>query len=292
METYPFLSGVTLFNFIDTKQMKEIHFYKMQGAGNDFVVFDNRDYHFTLDEIIKLTPKLCHRKLGIGADGTLILGTSDIADFTMIYRNADGSDAGMCGNGGRCIARFAHIQGFPSNHTFSVHENVYNAHVSDDSVTLEFPVKSLVEECDTTDGEKVLKIHTGTEHVVVPSNGYNLNDDGNLRSRGKIIRRDTPFQPKGTNVNFMQGLSGDRLRIVTYERGVEDLTLACGTGAIASALAWHHQQNKQDLENSYFVDNPGGQLEVSFHFDPSEKTYDHIQLKGPAQIVFEGVYRF
>lgn len=272
--------------------MAEIHFYKMQGAGNDFVLFDNRTLKLRLDEIIKITPRLCHRKLGVGADGVIILDPSAIADYTMIYRNADGSDAGMCGNGGRCIARFAHMIGFPKNHTISVHRKVYQAEVEEDFVKLQFPVEPSVEECSTSDGEQVFKIYSGTEHVVVPANGHNLNNEEEIRQRGMTIRRDAPFQPKGTNVNFMEGVSGNHIRILTYERGVEDLTLACGTGAIASALAWHHAQHTSDTANSYLVDNPGGQLEVSFSFDSSDKTYHDIQLKGPAEIVFEGTYRY
>ncbi len=272
--------------------MIEIHFYKMQGAGNDFVLFDNRSMKLQLDEIIRITPKLCHRKLGIGADGVLILDHSHIADYTMIYRNSDGSDAGMCGNGGRCIARFAHRVGFPKRHSFAVHGKVYQAEVENEYVNLHFPIDSTVEECSTTDGEQVMKIFSGTEHVVVPANGHNLNDEEEIRQRGMTIRRDAPFQPKGTNVNFMQSISDNHIKILTYERGVEDLTLACGTGAIASALAWHHTQNKTDKNNTFLVDNPGGQLEVSFSFEPSDNTYHNIQLKGPADIVFEGTYRY
>jgi diaminopimelate epimerase len=272
--------------------MGQLHFYKMQGAGNDFVLFDNRDLKLRLDQIISITPKLCHRKLGVGADGVLILDHSDIADYTMIYRNADGSDAGMCGNGGRCIARFAHKVGFPQDHTFSVHKKIYRASVHDQYVTLDFPIVTVVEECKTTKGEPVLKINSGTEHVVLVSEHALMDNEETLRTKGRNIRKDVNFQPKGTNVNFLSGLSDSHIEIKTYERGVEDLTLACGTGTIASAIAWHHQLHKTDESNAYTVDNPGGSLTVSFHYDDKEKNYDHIQLKGPAEIVFEGTYTY
>jgi len=272
--------------------MSQLHFFKMQGAGNDFVLFDNRELKLSLDKIIALTPKLCHRKLGIGADGILVLDPSDIADYTMIYRNADGSDAGMCGNGGRCIARFAHIAGFPAEHTFSVHDNIYNATVHEDEVTLEFPVVTQVNETKTSKGLDVMDIYTGTEHVVVDSLPEIENRDDELRRQGRMIREDQQFQPKGTNVNFLEGISDHHLKIITYERGVEDLTLACGTGNIASAIAWHHRQKGSDTQNTYTIDNPGGKLTVSFDYHGDEQIYDHIQLRGPAEIVFEGNYTF
>lgn len=273
--------------------MSQLHFYKMQGAGNDFVLFDNREIKLPLDQIIKLTPKLCHRRLGIGADGVLVLDHSDIADYTMIYRNADGSDAGMCGNGGRCIAFFAHKAGFPPKHSFSVHDKVYKASIEGDTVTLDFPVTTSVQETQTSTGLDLMKIYTGTEHVVVDSlSDDEISADEELRTKGRMIREDAEFQPVGTNVNFIKGLSDNRIRIKTYERGVEDLTLACGTGNIASAIAWHHRQKRQDSKNTYTIDNPGGILSVTFQYHDDEQKYDHIQLKGPAAIVFEGDYKF
>src|SRR5690554_764731 len=128
--------------------MKSIKFYKMEGAGNDFIVLDNRDYDFSLDEIIAFTPTLCDRKYGIGADGMLILDKANIpeADYTMTYRNADGSDAGMCGNGGRCMALFASKNGFKNTHVFNVHNNLYKAEVDEHEVKIHFPVQVSPEE--------------------------------------------------------------------------------------------------------------------------------------------------
>lgn len=123
--------------------MSTLNFQKMEGAGNDFVVIDNREYQFTLDEIIRFTPKLCDRKFGIGGDGILVLQSAESpdADYTMIYRNADGSDAGMCGNGARCLALYASKNGFSTSQRFNVHENLYQAEVKDDnSVNIHFPV--------------------------------------------------------------------------------------------------------------------------------------------------------
>ena len=123
--------------------MSELKFHKMEGAGNDFVVIDNRKYGLSLERIIDITPKLCDRKFGVGGDGILVLQPAkrpDV-DFTMIYRNADGSDAGMCGNGARCLVQYAHEFGFNATQTFSVHDNIYEAEVhSDGSVSIHFPV--------------------------------------------------------------------------------------------------------------------------------------------------------
>lgn len=267
----------------------------MQGAGNDFVVLDNREYRFKLNKLIQIAPMLCNRRFGVGADGLLALDQSDAGrqgepDYAMIYRNADGSDAGMCGNGARCMALFARRLGFGENQTFSVHDTIYSARVLNDTeVEIEFPMSVSVDEL-TLDGRSLLVANTGTEHIVEEVDGEMLQKESMLRETGRTLRKHPHFQPLGTNVNFICGVSEDELLLQTYERGVEDLTLACGTGAIASALAWHHRQNPEENQGDhrYHVKVKGGTLEVAFSYDAG--LYSKIKLKGEAKFVFEGTF--
>jgi len=261
----------------------------MQGAGNDFVVLDNQDQSLSLDRIIELTPRLCDRKFGVGADGVLVLQPADGADYTMIYRNADGSDAGMCGNGGRCMARFAVEHGFPENHSFKVHDKIYHAEVTGENVNLAFPMSSNAQDIEV-DGKKIIQLNTGTEHIVMPVDRSILKNEKYLFTEGKKLRHHPQFQPAGTNVNFMSGKDQENLDLQTYERGVEDLTLACGTGAIASALAWHHIQGSNEKTNQFDVHVKGGNLKVQFNYSQDQQTYSNIKLEGPAHFVFEGDY--
>lgn len=267
-----------------------IPFTKMQGAGNDFIVMDNRKGTLTKEQIINLAPKMSNRKYGVGSDGILALlkPEHDQVAYTMFYRNADGSDAGMCGNGARCLAKFAHSLGFGPKHTFSVHDQIYSASVENrNSVTISFPMEVIVEEIEV-DRNILYRLYTGTEHVVLPVGQAQLNDEDFLRREGRKFRHHPLFQPNGTNVNFISGSEKHRLRLQTFERGVEDLTLACGTGALASALAWHYIQESSEEAGKYTIETKGGILAVSFLFDSG--TYANIKLEGPAHFVFEGKY--
>lgn len=267
-----------------------LSFTKMQGSGNDFVVLDNRSETWSLNQLIDLAPQICNRRYGVGADGLIALAPSDEADYTMIYRNADGSDAGMCGNGGRCIARFAVNLGYSKSHTFQVHDEIYQAELQegDPRVMLHFPSETKISRTDL-DIES-LEVYPGTEHVVLPVSAAKLRKTNTLRKQGKTLRHHTVFQPKGTNVNFMHGESENTLSVQTYERGVEDLTLACGTGAIASALAWHYLQDQKDGEFNYSVFVQGGTLEVQFTYNKQTDRYSNLKLGGPAHFVFQGSY--
>ncbi len=258
-----------------------IRFVKMHGAGNDFVVIDNRESRFRLDEIIAFTPRLCDRRTGIGADGILVLDASQKADFAMIYRNADGSDAGMCGNGGRCIAAFAISNGFPATHRFECNSRVYEASQHDQNIRLSFPVTTIV--TPIADG---FRIDTGTDHVVVPVTSAELLDSAALIDRGRTLRH-----RHNANVNFVCARHNEPMvDIVTYERGVEDLTLACGTGALAAATWWHHAFGKNIPSlNQFPVVSKGGTLSVDLAFNPVSPSYKNYHLTGPAIRVFEGV---
>jgi len=267
-------------------------FTKIQATGNDFVVINNLDGRFSLDHMIRLTPPLCDRKFGVGADGSLFLCPSSTHHFEMVYRNADGSDAGMCGNGGRALCLFAHHLGLGDSFTFTVHGVRYSGTmISDELISLGFLELS----CSPTrlaGKEDQFFIYTGTDHLVVPLTQEELSDSTRLYERGKALRNDPRFSPKGTNVNFYRFRVTDEIDICTYERGVENLTLACGTGSIACSIVDHFLRDPQLKKQhaTYQVMNPGGVLEVRFDVDPHEHLYHHIYLTGQARITFTGVW--
>ncbi len=266
-------------------------FIKMQGAGNDFVLFDNRSFKIDDEVLTEIAPVLCNRKFGVGSDGLIALcyDVSKKADLVMVYKNPDGSDAGMCGNGARCFAAYAVTLGSPTEFSFRVHDKIYKASVDDNNVTISFPLETNVVE-EKVGSEAVLSVYTNTEHVVCPVQKDQLEDEKQLITNGRYLRYHNHFQPVGTNVNFIAGVNSDELCLQTYERGVENLTLACGTGAIASALAWHHLQQVGDGSFSYSVKVRGGILTVHFDFDKQAGHYRNIRLEGPATFVFEGQY--
>ncbi|MDG5766537.1 diaminopimelate epimerase [Balneolales bacterium ANBcel1] len=281
----------------------EFPFVKMHGAGNDFVVVDGRSGEYPFEEIRKITPHLCNRRTGIGADGLLMLGASAKQDYAMHYLNADGSPAGMCGNGARCLALFAFMQGLERKLTFEVGETVYRAVVHKQYVSIHFPVHPEPEEL-TIDDNLWLNINTGTEHVVSIDDRYATASDETFRQIGRRIRNRSDLFPSGTNVNFAHVIDENRLSLTTYERGVEDLTLACGTGAIATAIGWHYRKvhlgdpgdpagcTEGHREHYIQVDCPGGPLEVSFdtYCEKNDDicNYTKIALHGPAVAVYEG----
>lgn len=266
----------------------------MHGAGNDFIVVDNRDQSLSVEDIIKLAPGLCHRRFGIGADGILALQPAENydGDYTMVYRNADGSDAGMCGNGARCLALFATQLGLGTDLQFNVHEKKYGARVQPDSnyVDIGFPIKTTVSEVSLPEIESTLyQIYAGTEHVVLQVNEEDFKNDEKLIQKGRQLRYHGQFNPPGTNVNFIRGTAPLEIKIKTYERGVENLTLACGTGAVAGAIVWHHiQQLKDGDQYEVEVQAEGGQLTINFTYNPAEDFYKNITLGGKAEFVFKG----
>ncbi|MEX0843767.1 MAG: diaminopimelate epimerase [Balneolaceae bacterium] len=272
--------------------MKEIKFYKMEGAGNDFIVIDNRIYKFSLEQIIEITPKLCDRRFGIGGDGMLILEPAQKpeVDYTMIYRNADGSDAGMCGNGARCLSLFAYKYGFGATQTFNVHNNVYEAEVhKDHSVSVHFPVQVTPSKLNL-DGIDLIKANAATEHLITFLPEEELDNEDKLVQIGRKLRYHESVNPPGTNVNFVSYDKPDSIYLQTYERGVENLTLACGTGALASAISAHYHQGKGERHTSCNVHVKGGTLNATFDFEAKTKTYHQLILTGPAHFVFQGIF--
>lgn len=270
-----------------------MHFYKLQGAGNDFIVFDNRDGALTVNQLAERAPQLCERRFGIGADGVMALFPPVHTEeaYTMVYRNADGSDAGMCGNGGRCIARLAVHLGIDADHRFRVHDVLYKAEVGIESVTLDFPAEPTVRTITDDSYGSIYQVYTGTEHIVVTVSPDELTNSDLLRQKGRSLRYDKRFSPAGTNVNFISADKHSDLRLVTYERGVEDLTLACGTGTLAAAIVNHHLSATTPEKHTVriAVHNPGGEL--TSEFNKTGDRYTNLRLAGPAEIVFEGDVR-
>lgn len=256
----------------------KFEFYKYQGAGNDFVILDDREKEFD-EHNHELIAKICHRRFGIGADGLMLLRDHDDYDFEMIYFNADGKEGSMCGNGGRCIVAFAkHLDLFEQSTTFIAVDGEHEAYLipERDWVSLKMiPVKHIESEKD------YVFMDTGSPHYVVPmESGLK---DYNVVEEGRKIRYNDRFKEEGTNVNFVE-MQGEQLHIRTYERGVEDETYACGTGVTAAVLA----MNFKGVLNKTFcpVQAVGGKLAVAF--DRSGNSYDNIWLQGPADFVFKG----
>ena len=257
--------------------MENIRFYKWQGTGNDFIILDNRDNKY--DDLRADTIKhLCHRNFGIGADGLMILNNHPVYDFGMQYFNADGIEAEMCGNGARCMIGFAYQLGIIAEETrFMAHDGIHVGRVlGKDNYQIQMIE---VEEIKKTDDYYFL--NTGVPHVVIFSDDI---EKIKVREKGSHIRYSPDFAPDGTNVNFVH-LVKDILHMRTYERGVENETLSCGTGAVASAIAAYLETGQK--QTSFTCKVPGGELMVKFEHKNS-LTFSNILLEGPAQQVFNG----
>jgi diaminopimelate epimerase len=262
-----------------------LRFSKMNGAGNDFVLIDNRvgDLQLAPEQIVKI----CDRHRGVGADGVLVLErATNGADFRMRYYNADGGEAEMCGNGARCFARYAsRVAGPKEELSFETPAGVIGATLQGEAVRLE-----MSEPTDLRLGitiplpDRQVAAHfvnSGVPHVVVPVEDL---ENVDVRALGSAIRRHALFAPKGANANFLKERGERQIAIRTYERGVEDETLACGTGVVASALIFAALRN---------VAGPIGVLvrggnELQVGFDRSGDQFRNVTLTGPADFVFEG----
>ena len=254
----------------------ELHFYKYQGAGNDFIMVDDRQQVFDKNDSKQLA-HLCDRKFGIGADGLILLRVNNSADFEMIYFNSDGNEASMCGNGGRCIAAFAHHLGLIKKQTmFVAADGVHEAIVeSPDYIKLKMNDVSNVEQ-----GDDFYYLNTGSPHYVKFVHNLIRKD---VYAEGRAIRYNDRFKNEGTNVNFVE-LENGHLFIRTYERGVENETLACGTGIVAASIAASIYEGNG--KTSYPIQAMGGNLNV--RFTHTKSAYTDIWLEGPAEMVFEG----
>jgi diaminopimelate epimerase len=262
-----------------------LRFIKMNGAGNDFVMVDNRGGDVRLNS--KQIVRICDRHCGVGADGILLLEKStNGADFRMRYYNRDGGEAEMCGNGARCFARFANkVAGAGAKISFETLAGIIGARLHGESVTLEMSepkdLRFSIELVANGQKQLVHFINCGVPHVVVPVANV---DDVDVRRRGEAIRRHEMFAPKGANVNFLEKRGPKKIAIRTYERGVEDETLACGTGVVASALVFAATE-KASGPISVIV-RSGSQLRVDFEKEGDR--FRDVKLTGPAEFVFEG----
>ena len=257
----------------------------MNGAGNDFVLIDNRlgDVHLDRSQIARL----CDRHRGIGADGILLLEkASNRADFRMRYFNADGGEAEMCGNGARCFARFANkVAGGEGTISFETPAGVISAALIGDLVTLQMTeptdLRLNVKLTVASENRIVHFINSGVPHVIIPVSRI---DDADVRREGAAIRYHEIFSPKGANVNFIEKRGPTKIAVRTYERGVEDETLACGTGVVASALVFAAME---DVSGPIGVLVRGGD-ELQVGFEKIDNQFRNVTLTGPAEFVFEG----
>jgi diaminopimelate epimerase len=260
----------------------KIAFHKYHGTGNDFILIDNRQVKHVLSK--SLISLMCDRHFGIGADGLILLTDAPGFDFGMVYFNSDGNESTMCGNGGRCITAFASALGIigESAH-FLAMDGEHRSFISKNTngtTQVRLQMKD-VTSVRSIDGNFFLD--TGSPHYVVFSHEV---EDLDVLQEGKKLRNSEMFAPHGTNVNFVEK-RGDRLFIRTFERGVENETLSCGTGVTAASIASVYNS----AENSGFVEvtTPGGDLCVSFNRD--RVAFTDVWLEGPTVCVFEGEWK-
>ncbi len=256
----------------------KIQFYKYQGTGNDFVMIDNRNNQFPKTDVA-LINKFCDRRFGVGADGLILLEKSEIVDFKMVYFNADGNESTMCGNGGRCIVAFAKkLKIIDTKTTFEAIDGKHYATITDTIVSLQMKDIKIVENHNTH-----LFLNTGSPHHVLFSSDIDTID---VKKIGRKIRKGAPYFEEGTNVNFAEKINSNTFKVRTYERGVEDETLSCGTGVTAVAIA-ASVANKTS-ENKLHIETLGGNLTVSFTHE--KDVYKNVYLTGKATFVFEGFF--
>ncbi|TMI62446.1 MAG: diaminopimelate epimerase [Bacteroidetes bacterium] len=256
----------------------KINFHKYQGTGNDFVILDNRTGQYKdirLDQI----RRICDRRFGIGADGLMMLNEKPGYDFEMRYYNADGKEGSLCGNGGRCMVKFAYNLG--------IHKSLYKFIAYDGEHEAEIDTDGIVS-LKMNDVENIKKFHgdfilnTGSPHYIKMVNDV-MNVD--VFKKGHEIRYSKDFELEGINVNFVEQMDDpDKIFVRTYERGVEDETLSCGTGVTAAALVcWHNDNGFNEVE----VNTSGGKLSVEYD-KHNDEGFSNIWLCGPAEKVFEG----
>jgi len=267
--------------------MKKLPFYKMQGSGNDFLLIDNRRNVLKGMNLRDLAVKVCDRHYSVGADGLIVIVSSKKADFKWRFFNADGSEAEMCGNGSRCAARFALLRKIAKKDlVFETLAGIIHAQVKKDTVKVQLPGASGLRMNIAVPLDSGLRmghfINTGVPHIVYLSKDLNNEDVDRI---GRTTRYHELFKPAGTNVNFIQIQGRHRIRIRTYERGVESETLACGTGSVAAALiAGSLGAASSPVE---VLTRGGEKLAVSF--ERSGDGFNTIHLEGNAEVLCEGV---
>jgi diaminopimelate epimerase len=257
----------------------EIQFNKYQGTGNDFVIIDDRSNSIELTR--EQIAQICDRRFGIGADGLMLLRTKPDYDFEMVYYNSDGNESTMCGNGGRCIVAFAKKHGvIEDSAKFWAIDGEHFADVNDGNVAL-----GMIDVNEVNSVDSDFELFTGSPHYVVFKN-KNVSNNSDFVSESKAIRNNNNYKKEGINVNHVTKLDGNAITMRTYERGVEDETFSCGTGAVAAAIATHKNFNSTSSDYSLEITTPGGMLNVSFNHKNGK--YSKIVLSGAATFVFQG----
>lgn len=264
--------------------VEQIDFWKMNGSGNDFILIDNRDERIKNADLSRLVKKACRRRESVGADGVILVIKSSKYDFGWRYLNADGGEVEMCGNGTRCVARYAYLTGIAGPEmTFETLAGPVSAQVKGRMVKVLMPSPSglcMDIDLEYEDGWKTVDfVNTGVPHVVI---GVDDLVDHPVKEHGRAIRYNSRFSPKGTNADFMELTGPDQLAMRTYERGVEDETLACGTGATACALM---ASVRGMVISPVQVKTFGGEV-LTIHFNKVGDSFGDVWLEGNTSIVY------
>jgi len=266
--------------------MKPIPFTKMSGTGNDFIIIDNRKHLVEDETLTEFVKGICRRKMSVGADGLILIESSDKADFRWRFFNSDGSLAEMCGNGARCAARFAYLNGIAGDTlSFETEAGIISGQVKGRGAKVKIPDPEDLRLDFRVDLDKgsltVNSLNTGVPHVVILQDAI---DDVDVVGLGRQLRYHDAFAPAGTNVNFVCRQKTGQLAIRTYERGVEDETLACGTGAIASALV---ASCKTDGTSPVSLQTRSGES-LTIYFRASNHRFTDVYLEGDARLIYTG----
>ena len=266
--------------------MNRIPFIKMSGSGNDFIIIDNRKPLIEEEVLNRFIVNVCRRKMSAGADGLILVEPSESADFRWRFYNSDGSRAEMCGNGARCAARYAHINGIAGNNvTFQTDVGLVAAEIIGDRVKVKMTDPSAVNQelnVELKSGRRTMAtVNTGVPHAVLVENDLDMID---VRGLGHEIRYHNDFAPDGTNVNFISIPVDNNISIRTYERGVEDETLACGTGSVAGALV---TADRLGLGGPIHVKTRSG-ITLTIHFSLLDGIFKDVYLEGDARIIYSG----
>lgn len=269
--------------------MKQLNFSKYSGAGNDFILIDNRDGSFPY-HLKGMIPAMAARRVSIGADGVVLLENSEKADFKMRIFNCDGSEAEMCGNASRCLIAFARRLGIEKDkYSFETKEKILHASYIDNEIEIEMGPPADFREgisMSAKNGKwEIFFVNTGVPHSIIFVEDINSVDVAGL---GREIRYSDMFKPKGTNVDFVEVYDEDYIKVRTYERGVEDETLACGTGITAAAII----ANKvRGVKKPMWILVRSNEI-LRVDFDVEDGSYKNVTLRGPATLVYDGIYYY
>ena len=260
-----------------------LKFYKYQGTGNDFIIVDNRNLNFDKNNSL-LIQKLCNRKTGVGSDGLILLENHKNLDFKMVYFNADSSESGFCGNGSRCITHFAKFLGIVKDSArFEAIDGIHQAKIIDDAISVKMNNIDALKIKHFNNGHNATFVDSGSPHLLIQKSDINNFD---IIDESKSIKNHFKKNfTKGVNINYFS-VSNEEVNLRTYERGVEDETLSCGTGAVALAVCL--EINSKINNDKVLIYTKGGELKVTLK--KIESTYSDIWLSGVVEQVYSGEY--